>query len=80
MSNSKANSIERANKRLLEQNNPINEGFDTYNGSPYVRTIKGGIKGKIVDLNYVINLENGKTVIMKHGEFYDDYDQHDLPF
>lgn len=80
MKNNKSRAIERANKRLLEESKQINEGYDVYNGSPYVRTIKGGLKGKIVDLNYVINLENGKTVIMKYGEFYDDYDEHDLPF
>lgn len=80
--NSKLKAIERANKRLLERSGEVmNEETDGFKVGTDVQTIKGRLKGRIVDVNYVINLENGKTVIMKKGEFYNNSgDNFDLPF
>jgi len=82
MKNNKLKAIERANKRLLERSGEvINEETYGFKIGTNVVTMKGRIKGRIVDVNYVINLENGKTIIMKKGEFYNnDGDDIDLPF
>jgi len=80
-SNDKTKAIERANIRLLERNGEIslNEDNGPQVGTNIV-TFKGQLKGRVVGLNYVVNLENGKTVILKQHEFYNNDSDDDLPF
>ena len=79
--NDKIKAIEKANRLLLERSSDsvLNEDDGPKVGTNII-TFKDRLKGRIVGLNYVVKLENGKTVILKQGEFYNNDNTDDLPF
>jgi hypothetical protein len=78
----KQKAVEKANRlfeeRELIKKGVINESKGVQVGTPIV-TLNSKMKGTIIGIQYIVELNNGETVALKEGDFYNDSDP-DLPF